>query len=406
MTDERESQMERVTLCCITRQALGLCADETAIGCIDLDGVESALPIWEDIADTLMCEPETAGKHHSVAVAIMRDTRKLRLVQAHLRPGGIRLPVPVTFCQDLLSDAIEPVISCLSSNDALAEPEAIPALVNLLCEMVEAETLEAPRAEAVEPDPAQKVQDDKPEPAQDDGSEDQEEIAMKVHRLNVLEFGDPGQGWCRDDAASFLQATVPEIRRSMTFALDYCREREFVEGGLIETVQFMANDLDELSTICARIIETGEREEFGPCTSPHHFASVVRMCTFVADGSYSSFWTWAIEPRLTALQAQPPEDEPDQDDEPDKMLSLEEAQAHLDSEPLALARVVQSVLDTHERLDEHADNITALGLCLDDRLKVLEAGSRNATPTNGPANWDVPEHGENEQPAVPTDAHA
>ena len=143
MTEEREGQRKSISLGCITPSALGLAADEPAIGDIDLAGIESALPVWEGIVDTIMCDPKDVKEHQFLVLQIMRDTRQLRCAVAHLRSDGVHVPVQVEFSQELTADNVELAIGCLASDEIPHKTKAIIVLTKLLREIVELEVVEA-----------------------------------------------------------------------------------------------------------------------------------------------------------------------------------------------------------------------------------------------------------------------
>ena len=136
MTEERDLHMEPIRLECLTRAILELTPDETSIGDINLPGVEQAIPIWETVADLLLCDSEAVERHNFFVLRITRDTQRLRDVVAFLKSGGIRLPVPVKFGQETTADDVEAVIRHFAADTDIAHPETIPALVGLLRELV------------------------------------------------------------------------------------------------------------------------------------------------------------------------------------------------------------------------------------------------------------------------------
>ena len=153
--------MKSTSLGCLTPAALGLNADETSIGDIDLDGIESALTVWEDIVDILLCEPEAAKEYNFLMLQILRDTQTLRFAVAYLRSPGLHVPVHVKFCQELsaaaAADAVESVISHLAAADGMDNSKQIAVLVSFLRELVELEVSEEaddrPAAEVVQLNP-------------------------------------------------------------------------------------------------------------------------------------------------------------------------------------------------------------------------------------------------------------
>lgn len=408
MTAEIKSPIESITLSCISPAALelntgngGLLIEHSNFDSLDeITGFVSMLSNWREFAaDLIRNHSVDAASAGNIASCVVSDAALLSdaVGQVHDRGGDVTVKWHprvtaselATAFANLLSDhAIES--GSLSDNKDAWQHASIAEVV-------------AGMLQDAQPEPEAKL-----EPGdEEDEDEDQEEYAVRVNTLNVLEFGDCAEGWGRDDAASFLQCAVPEMRRSMTLALDYCREHEFDEGNLIETVQCMANDLDDLSAMCARIIETGDRERVGPCAFPHHLVSVVRLCTFVGDGSYSSFWNWAIEPRLTALQAQPTYDEVTEPPNPRADLGREiDAMA----ESLIAPKPEPEPPETFEQRlraieTDELDNMVRLGKAF-ARIQAIEAAvfedsdddepDQGNTPTNGSANWDVPGRGEDD----------
>lgn len=98
--------------------------------------MEQAIPIWEEVADLLLCDSEAVERHNFFVLRITRDTQRLRDVVAFLKSGGIRLPVPVKFGQETTADDVEAVIRHFAADTDIAHPETIPALVGLLRELV------------------------------------------------------------------------------------------------------------------------------------------------------------------------------------------------------------------------------------------------------------------------------